>query len=68
MQVRQTKWNCESVKVHKKEVTELEFNEMLGSVWTILQSLNCQSQVLFHPKNFMNDPSLQDPKHYRRSA
>lgn len=67
MQRSQSKWNCESIKITKNEITDSEFNEKLERVWKLLQSQERQPVKIFRPE--MLNELVEDPvKHYRRSA
>jgi hypothetical protein len=68
MQRSQNKWNCESIKIIKNEITDSEFNEKLERVWELLQGLNCQPQNIFHLENSIADLSEQDQKQNWRAA
>ena len=68
MQRSQKKWNCESIKVIKNEITDLEFNEKLESVWELLQGLTCQRQNIFHLETSVTDLCKQDPNQIGRAA
>lgn len=68
MQRRQSKWNCESIKITKNEITETEFNEKLERLWELLQGLNCQPQNLFHLEKPQTDLSVQDQQQNWRAA
>ncbi len=68
MQRSENKWNCESIKVIKNEITDSEFNEKLESVWELLQGLNCQPPNIFHLETSVTDLRKQDPNQIGRAA